>query len=104
MTYGHKRDLTKVGDLIDMVLGKVASSGVAPIVRLRRRWDEVAGEWSAKCQPAGIRGAVLTIEVTSGMDASMVKYAIPRLLDAVRRELGDDPKIDRIAVRVRGRR
>ena len=31
----NRRELAKVGDLIDSVLGKVARTGVAPVVRLR---------------------------------------------------------------------
>jgi predicted nucleic acid-binding Zn ribbon protein len=97
----RRRDLAMVGDLIDAVLGKVASVGVAPIVRLRQRWDDVAGEWAPKCQPTAIRDGVLTIEVASGMDASLIRYAIPQLLAAVTAELESTPAIDRITVRVR---
>lgn len=97
----RRRDLAMVGDLIDAVLGRVASVGIAPIVRLRQRWDDVAGEWAAKCQPMAIRDGILTIEVGSGMDASLIKYALPELLAAVTTELDGDPIIDRIAVRVR---
>ncbi len=96
-----RKDLAKVGDLIDAVLGRVASVGVAPIVRLRQHWDQVAGEWASKCRPTGIRDGVLTIEVSSGMDASLIKYAVPQLLVAVAAELKMEPAVDRIAVRVR---
>lgn len=97
----HRRDLTKVGDLIDAVLGAYASVGVEPVVRLRRAWDDIAGEWAARCRPIAIRGSVLTLEVASGLDASMVRFALPDLLSAVRAELGENPEISRIALRVR---
>ena len=100
----ERRDLAKVGDLIDAVLGKVASAGVAPVVRLRQRWDEVAGEWAEKAQPVGVRNGVLTIEVASGMDASLLRYALPQLRAAINAELGDEPRISRISVRVRAGR
>ncbi len=97
----ERRDLAKVGDLLDLVLGKVAREGVAPLVRLRQHWETIAGEWGTKSVPVAIRGSVVTLEVASGMDASMLRYAVPALLEAVRDELGDDPQIDRIVVRVR---
>lgn len=97
----ERRDLAKVGDLIDVVLGKVASSGVAPIVRLRQRWPEVAGEWSERSIPVAIAHGVLTLEVASGLDASMLKYAAPELLAAASAELGDAGLLRRVAVRVR---
>jgi hypothetical protein len=97
----ERRELAKVGDLIDVVLGRVASSGVAPVVRLRRSWEVIAGEWADRSSPVAITGGVVTLEVASGLDASMVRYALPDLLAAVQAELGDDPPIRRIAVRVR---
>ena len=99
----ERREPARVGDLIDVVLGKVARSGVAPIVRLRQRWDTLAGEWADRSRPVGLQGGVLTLEVASGLDASMLRYATADLLAEVRRELGDDVAVTRIAVRVRSR-
>lgn len=96
----ERRQPTRVGDLIDVVLSRVASAGVAPIVRLRQHWDEVAGEWAPRCRPAGIRDGVLTLDVSSGMDASLLKYATPQILTGVAKTLGDKPRITRIAIRV----
>lgn len=98
-----RRDLAKVGDLIDVVLGKVAKSGVAPIVRLRQRWPEIAGEWAERSVPVAIAHGVLTLEVASGLDASMLKYATSQLLAAASLELGDAIPLRRVAVRVRTR-
>lgn len=101
MTESRKRELTKVGELIDRVLGQVASAGVAPIVRLRAQWPELAGEWAARSAVVGLREGVLTVEVRSGMDASMLRYDTASLLESVRKELGPNADLDRIAIRVR---
>jgi len=95
-----RRDLVAVGDLIDAVLSRVARADVAPIVRLRRRWDTVAGEWANRCRPMAIRDGVLTVEVGSGMDASMLRFDTETLLAAVRRELGEDPPLNRLNIKV----
>lgn len=100
----ERRELAKVGDLIDAVLGKVAARGVAPVVRLRKRWDAIAGEWAERCRPVDLADGVVTVEVASGLDASMVKYAVPELLRAIRAELGDEVPVRRITVRVASRR
>ena len=96
-----RRDLTKVGDLIDSVLGSVARRGVAPVVRLRQMWPEIAGEWAERSQPVAINHGVLAVEVASGMDASMLRYATGELLSRVQSELAGAPEITRISVRVR---
>jgi len=95
-----RRDLTAVGDLIDAVLGKVAGASVAPIVSLRRAWPEVAGEWADRCRPVGLKSGVLTVEVASGLDASMLRYDTDRLLAAVTQHLGGTQPCTRISIRV----
>ena len=99
----RRRDPERVGDLIDAVLGKVARSGVAPVVRLRQRWEVIAGEWATKTRPVALDNGVLSLEVRSGLDASMLRYAIADLLRAVQEELADDAAVTRITVRVRPR-
>ena len=100
----ERRQLEKVGDLIDAVLGKVARSGVAPVVRLRQQWPQVAGEWADRSRPVAIERGVVTVEVGSGMDATMLRYDVAGLLESVRAELGDEVRITKISVRVgRGR-
>lgn len=97
---GDRRDLTAVGDLIDAVLGKVARADVAPIVSLTRSWGEVAGEWAERCQPVGLRNGVLTVEVASGLDASMLRFEGDRLLAAASEHLRGTEQLARLAIRV----
>lgn len=99
----ERRDLVAVGDLIDTVLGKVARADVAPIVRLRRSWEDVAGEWATRCSPVGIRNGVLTVEVGSGMDASRLRFEGERLLAGVRQHLAGEVAVTRLAIRVQRR-
>lgn len=98
-----RREPARVGDLIDAVLGKVARSGVAPVVRLRQHWDVIAGEWAQKTRPVALDKGVLSLEVGSGLDASMLRYATADLLRAVQEELAGDASVTRITVRVRPR-
>lgn len=97
-------DLTPVSDLIDLVLGQVARSDVAPIVSLRQNWEVVAGEWAKKCRPIGLTAGVLTVEVDNGMVASMLRFAGPGIVAAAREHLGAEPKVERLAVRIAGAR
>ncbi len=97
----ERRELARVGDLIDTVLGKVAQGNVAPVVRLRRSWHRIAGEWAERSRPVAVARGVVTLEVESGLDASMLKYAVPTLQAAIEAELGGNPPIRRVAVRVR---
>lgn len=99
----NRRDPVAVGDLIDHVLGKVARADVAPIVRLRRQWDEVAGEWAGRCSPVAIRNGALTVEVASGLEASRLRFEGEDLLTSVRTYLGDDVAATRLSIRVRRR-
>ena len=96
----NRRELAKVGDLIDSVLGKVARTGVAPVVRLRQQWEVIAGEWASKTRPVALNHGVLSLEVRSGLDASMLRYEIADLLRAVQEELAGEVAVTRIAVRV----
>ena len=57
----NRRELAKVGDLIDSVLGKVARTGVAPVVRLRQQWEVIAGEWASKTRPIALNHGVHTV-------------------------------------------
>jgi hypothetical protein len=98
------REPALVGDLIDGVLGRIARSDVAPVIRLRREWDDIAGRWAATCRVVAIRGDALSVEVDSGMDASMLRYESETLLQAVRRVLGDDPPLRRLSIKVAGPR
>jgi predicted nucleic acid-binding Zn ribbon protein len=99
----ERREPAPVGDLIDLVLSRVAAANVAPIVRLRRQWDDVAGEWSVRCRPVAIRDGVLTVEVANGMDASLLKYATPQLLAAAAECLGDELVLSAISIRIQRR-
>lgn len=93
-------DLTAVGDLIDQVLARVARADVAPIVSLRRHWEVVAGDWAGRCRPVGLVGGVLTVEVSTGMDASMLRFSTQDLVEGVRNHLGADPSVDRVVIRI----
>ncbi len=103
MTEHRRRDLVSVGDLIDSVLGRFARADVAPVVQLRQHWEDVAGEWASRCRPVGIRNGVLTVEVASGMDASMLRFDGETLLSAVRSHLSGDVTVSRLTIRVASR-
>lgn len=96
------REPALVGDLIDGVLGRIARSDVAPVIRLRRDWDDIAGKWAETCRVVAIRGDALCVEVDSGMDASMLRYDAETLIDAVRLVLGEESTLRRLSIKVSG--
>ena len=55
----HVKDPVPVTGLIDRVLGRLSSADVAPVVRLRIDWDQIAGPWSTRCRPIALRDGVL---------------------------------------------
>lgn len=97
---GAWRDPVPVGELINAVLAKVARPDVAPIVRLRQDWDQVAGSWSTRCRPVALRGGVLTVVVVSGLEATRLRYEATALAERVGEALGGGMEPPRVAIRV----
>ena len=58
---------------------------------LIERWTEVVpGDWAEVATPIGVRDRTLLVEVENGTAASLLKYQIERLIEAVSKVYGDD--------------
>lgn len=99
------RGLERVGELIDTVLSQVAHVEVGPVMRLRRDWPSIAGQWADSSSPVRLSNGTLTIEVATGSVASKLRYATDDLVQNARSALGGTVEITAISVRVaRGRK
>ncbi len=92
--------LERVGDLIDVVLSKVAHADVGPVMRLRRDWHVVAGPLAAVTAPLRLRNGRLTVEVASGAVATKVRYSAEDLVGNAQRVLGRGVVVSSISIRV----
>ena len=96
----HPGDPTPITGLIDRVLGRLARADIAPVVRLRIEWDDVAGPWSTRCRPVSLRDGVLTVVVVSGLEATRLRYEAGALAARASAALGGATPVTRIAIRV----
>jgi hypothetical protein len=93
-------DPIPITGLIDRVLGRLARADIAPVVRLRIEWDEVAGPWSTRCRPVSLRDGVLTVVVVSGLEATRLRYEVAALVTRANAALGGAAEVTRVAIRV----
>ena len=100
MTDRTTGDPTAITGLIDRVLGRLARADIAPVVRLRIEWDDVAGPWSTRCRPVSLRDGVLTVVVVSGLEATRLRYEAGALAARAAAALGGETVVTRIAIRV----
>lgn len=90
-----RSELTPVGSLVPRVLDDLGFGSAARVVRLAERWEEIVGpEVARHCRPDAFRGDVLHASVDSSVWCQELRLRAPRLLEALRRELGDDAPTD----------
>ena len=83
------REPEPVSEVLGTVFEKVAKVD-RQTVELIEDWDEIAGpEWSA-ATPIGLRNGVLTVEVGSGAAASLLRFHVRALQEAITRRFGRD--------------
>jgi hypothetical protein len=100
MTDRTTGDPVAITGLIDHVLGRLARADIAPVVRLRIDWDDIAGPWSTRCRPVALRDGVLTVVVVSGLEATRLRYEAGALAARAAAALGGSQEVTRIAIRV----
>ncbi len=100
MTESTHRRLVKVGDLVDGVLSRVAPAGVAPVIRLRLAWPDIAGTWSERCSVTGLRNGVLSLQVAAGIDATLLRFEAPHLIRRIDEQTGGEVVVERVDIRV----
>ena len=91
LSYGNKREPTEISDVLGRVIEKAAVNIDVRQGDLIEKWDEVVpGDWAEVATPIGVRDRTLLVEVENGTAASLLKYQIERLIDAITEAFGDD--------------
>jgi len=94
----------RVGASLDRVLGSLGGARSATVSGLAQRWDEVAGaSIAAHTRPVRVRDGVLLVATDDPAWAAELRWLGDELAARAREVLGD-PSIERIEVRVEGRR
>lgn len=82
-------DLRRIGEGLDEVLARLGLPATDVMDRLVREWPQLAGEpWASRARPAGLHRGELTVEVTDGTAASLLRYQVPGLVDRLEEALG----------------
>lgn len=77
--------------LVPRVLHELGLDAPAQVVRISERWEEVVGpEIARRCRPLALRGAILEAEVESSVWAQQLQLRKAEILEALRREFGDE--------------
>lgn len=83
------RQPERIGDILDGVLERLGVGSAPDMVDLVGRWAELAGEpWATRSIPAGYHRGVLTVEVTDGEAATLLKYQTQELVTRLGEALG----------------
>jgi predicted nucleic acid-binding Zn ribbon protein len=91
LSYGNRREPTEIGDVLGKVIEKASVNIDVRQGDLIERWTEVVpGDWAEVATPIGVRDRTLLVEVENGTAASLLKYQIERLIEAVSKVYGDD--------------
>ncbi|MGH0034442.1 MAG: DUF721 domain-containing protein [Myxococcota bacterium] len=81
----------ELGGVIGQVLDDLGLDSAASAFRIAERWSDWVGEDVARhCRPVQVRGRVLEAEVESSVWAQQLQMRRPAILEALRRELGDE--------------
>ncbi len=91
LSYGNRREPTEISDVLGKVIEKASVNIDVRQGDLIERWTEVVpGDWAEVATPIGVRDRTLLVEVENGTAASLLKYQIERLIEAVSKVYGDD--------------
>jgi predicted nucleic acid-binding Zn ribbon protein len=73
------------------VLEDMGLDAAAAAFRVGERWEAAVGpEIAGHCRPVGLRGGVLEVVVDSSVWCQQLQLLRPGILEALRRELGED--------------
>ena len=84
-----------IGPLLRRGLEDLGEGDVARVMRIAERWEAAVGpEIARHCRPSALRGDVLLACVDSSVWCQQLKLRVPEILQALRREHGDDAPSD----------
>ncbi len=87
--------LQPMGPVVGRVLADLGLDAAERAFRIGQRWAELVGEETAShCRPIAVRAGVLEAEVDSSVWCQQIQLRRPEILEALRRELGDDAPSD----------
>jgi predicted nucleic acid-binding Zn ribbon protein len=77
--------------LVPRVLSDLGLDETARVLRIVEAWEQSVGpEIASHCRPTALRGGVLEATVDSSAWCQELQYRCPEILEALRRDLGDD--------------
>jgi len=91
----------EIRDLVPKVLHDLGLDQTARVMRIAAGWEATVGpEIARHCRPTAIRGEVLEASVDSSVWCQQLRFRTPEILDALRRDFGDEaPGEIRLSVR-----
>ena len=79
----------RAGAQVEGTLEKMGVPRVAANLRIRREWKElVSGQWRDKARPLVLERECLVVEVSSQMDAALLRYGATSLAEQLNVALG----------------
>ncbi len=103
LPFGNPKEPEQVDDALASVMERFGGSDAVRAAEMMDRWTSFAGEWGARAHPIAVREGVLTVEVDTGGDATLIRYDEGAIRAAIQREFGAD-LVQSIKVRVSRRR
>ena len=93
-------DLTPVGDGLERMLANLGMPEAIDVAILVDGWQEVAGEpFASMSRPASFGGGELTVEVSDGAVASLLKYRVGDLVGRLAERFGEG-RVTSVRIRV----
>ncbi len=97
----RKSQPEEISSLLPKVLHELGLDQTARVMRIASRWETTVGpEIARHCRPTAIRGEVLEASVDSSVWCQQLQFRTPEMLEALRRDFGDEaPGEIRLSVR-----
>jgi len=86
----RKTELERVDDVLGAVIGRFGGADAIRGAQVVDRWVEFAGEWADRSRPVAVRDGVLSIEVRTGGDATLLRFDEAAIRARIQREFGGD--------------
>jgi predicted nucleic acid-binding Zn ribbon protein len=87
----RKSEPTEIGSMMDKVLSDLGLDAAAASFRIGQRWEAAVGPDIARhCQPVGMRGSVLEVNVDTSVWCQQLQLRRTKILAALKSELGTD--------------